>query len=128
MYQTPNGLNNALAIADLDAFGDLAEPTQDRLLRQAYRTVAGLAPADTEPRSITYMEIARDAEIAVIQFLITTEGGVLKSSALSGVASESYASIDAVKDIVAGVMGGYYASTSKVSHTTLTNVSPEPLW
>lgn len=113
-YQTPNQLDNALAIADLADFGSLLEPTQDRLLREAYRTVADLAPADTEPRSITYMEVARDAEVAVIAFLITTEGGVLKSSSLSGVASESYAGMDAIQGIVGRVMGSYYKKGSAV--------------
>ncbi|QIN79601.1 hypothetical protein GBA65_14930 [Rubrobacter marinus] len=134
MRENPSGLDNGLVENDLEDFADLPEPTQDRLLRYAHRTVRRLAPppdlADDE-----YPEAARDAEVAVIQFMIATEGGVLKSSGLSGVSTDSYAGLDAIQRMVASAMGSYYVgeeATPRPDGTgggaTVHNIAPEPLF
>ena len=132
-YTSPNGLDNDLVVDDLEDFADLPEPTQDRLLRSAHRTVKGLTrPPD--PVDDDYREAARDAEVAVIQFLIATEGGTLKSSGLQGVGNDSYVGLDAVQRMVANAMGGYYAGEAApvASETgggaSVFNVSDEPMF
>ena len=115
MYESPSGTSNTLVAADLKDFADLAEPTQDRLIRSAYRTVADIAPPPTSGQDPAFMEgyrlAAQDAEVAVIDFLITTQGGVLKSSTISQAISETYSGIDAIETIVRGAMRGYLGTT-----------------
>lgn len=133
---TANGLDADLVLEDLEDFGDLPEATQDRLLRTAYRAVRRLAPPP-DPRATTedYRETARDAEVSVIQFLLATEGGILKSSALSGVSTDSYVGLDAIQRMVANAMGGYYVGEGAESSSgtggasaSVFNVSDEPLF
>ena len=131
-YTSPNGTDNALASRDIEDFSDIPEAKQDRYLRQAYRTVARLAPP-LSPGDEAYREAARDAELAVVEYLLTTGGGTLKSSALSGVSTESYAGLDAVQRMVANAMGGYYVgeiakSPSDTGAASVFNVSDEPLF
>ena len=129
MHETANGTTNATVMGDLEDFADLAEPTQDRLLRSAERTVAEVAPPPAAPVPELYRAAARDAEVAVVDFFITTQGGILKSSSLSGVSGESYAGQEALRGIVAGVMGSYaLGSSAQRPSTVLTNVTDEPLW
>lgn len=133
-YASPNGTNNALASKDIEDFPDIPEAKQDRYLRQAYRTVRDLAP---HPDLVNedYREAARDAELAVVEYMLTTQGGVLKSSALSGVGNDSYAGLDAVQRMVANAMGGYYVgevaeppSEGVTGGASVFNVSDEPLF
>lgn len=133
-YVTPNGLDNDLVFEDLGDFGDLPDATQDRLLRSAHRTVTRLAPPPA-PLDEGYREAARDAEVSVIKFLLATDEGVLKSSALSGVSTESYVGLDAIQRMVANAMGGYYVGEGAISPSdtggasaSVHNVSPEPLF
>jgi hypothetical protein len=129
----PSGLDNTRASADLEAFADLSEPMQDRLLRTAHRTVKKLAPGPV-PVDEDYRETARDGETAVLDFMLTTQGGILKSSALSGVSTDSYAGLDAVQRIVGHTMGGYYVgegaapSNGGAPEASVFNVSDEPLF
>ncbi len=133
-YVSPNGTSNLLASKDLEDFAGLSEFTQDRLLRTAYRTVKKLAPPpDPETPTQDYQEAARDAEVAVLGFLVATDGGIVKSSALSGVDNTSYVGLDAVQRIVGHAMGGYYvgevvSSPSNTGGASVFNVSDEPLF
>lgn len=133
MYTSPNGLTNALAILDVAEYAAEPEPRQDRLLRSAHRTVDDVAPpAPPDGRTEAYKEAARDAEIAVLEYLLTTQGGILKSAALSGVDSQTFASFDVVARLVRGAMGSYAAPGEEASpgssNATVFNVSPYPLW
>ena len=107
-YVSPNGTDNDLAIEDIEGFAELAEPRQDRYLRSAYRTVRDLAPPPGEPATEEYKEAARDAELAVVEFEMTTQGGTIKSDSLSGVSSTSFAGSEAVREIVKRAMGRYF--------------------
>ena len=131
-YASPNGTDNALASKDIEDFSDIPEAKQDRYLRQAYRTVRDLAPSP-DPSNGEYREAARDAELAVVEFALTTQGGILKSSALSGVSTESYAGLDAVQRMVANAMGSYYVGQAVETPVggggaSVFNVSDEPLF
>ena len=131
-YASPNGTDNALASKDIEDFSDIPEAKQDRYLRQAYRTVRDLAPS-LGPSNEEYREAARDAELAVVEYLLTTQGGIVKSSALSGVGNDSYAGLDAVQRMVANAMGGYYVgevaeSPSETGGASVFNVSDGPLF
>ena len=130
-YESPNGTTNALAASDLDGFADLSAPAQDRLLRTAHRTVKRLAPGPVPPTE-DYREAARDGEMAVLAFLVATDGGTLKSSALSGVSTDSYVGLDAVQRMVANAMGNHYvgelAGSSDAGGASVFNVADEPLF
>lgn len=132
MYTTVNGLTNEAAAEDIGGFADLSETRQDRFLRSANRTVTELAPPP-DPRTEEYQEVARDAELSVIEFLLTTEGGVLKSSSLSDAGADTYVGFDAVREMVRVAMGGYYVGVNvspvnTSAGTTVSNLSDEPLW
>ena len=108
-YESPNGNTNELVGRDVEDLLTLPGPRQDRVLRTAYRTVSDLAPpVPTED----YRQAARDAEVAVVEYVLATQGGIVKSKSLSGVASKSFAGNEAVVSLVRNAMGGYFGSSS----------------
>ena len=133
MHTTANGLDNDTAIEDLGGdFGAEPEERQDRLLRSAERTVADLAPPHEAPPGEAYRQAARDAELAVLEYLLTTQGGILKSQALAGVDSQTFAGEGALQNIVRAAMGVHADAFAQPAETkgnaAVHNVSPEPLW
>lgn len=108
-YVSPNGTTTQSVALDVSGFADLPETRKDRLLRQAHRAVLDLAPPPAVPAPEHYRETARDAEVALVEYAVETQGGIVKSESLSGVASTSYdTGSETVQSIVRNAMGRYF--------------------
>lgn len=93
----------------------------------AVDVVAELAPAPIPlPVPDTYSPRAARAERTVAGYILATDSGAVKSSSLSGVASETYAGFEAVQGIVARIMGSYYkeAVSAESSNTAFVGYTP----
>jgi hypothetical protein len=90
------------------------EPPPTDVNGELYRRVAAghvqrLAPVPT-PEPTDYAEAAEAAEFMVYDYLKNTGGGQRTSQSRSGL-SVTFADFDAIKNLVAPVMGDYYTGS-----------------
>jgi hypothetical protein len=98
----------------------------DVLLRRAERVVRDLAPSP-DPATTEYRAAARDAELAVFEFLFSRPSYLQQHKVIDE--SVTYADEQALEQLVRDAMPGYYAgSLGSEGAASVHNLRPEPLW